>query len=62
MLETDVLEMFYAYAFQVVGADCPIDKDTRKRNSICPYFLQGRANHEVQTVNWNTGIFEAESA
>ena len=22
----------------------------------------GRANHEVQTVNWNTGIFEAESA
>ena len=22
---------------------------------------QGRANHEVQT-NWNTGIFEAESA
>ena len=23
---------------------------------------QGRANHEVQTVNWNTGIFEAESA
>ena len=35
-----------------------------------PYFvafsrgskIQGRANHEVQTVNWNTGIFEAESA
>ena len=24
--------------------------------------FQGRANHEVQTVNWNTGIFEAESA
>ena len=24
--------------------------------------IQGRANHEVQTVNWNTGIFEAESA
>ena len=24
--------------------------------------VQGRANHEVQTVNWNTGIFEAESA
>ena len=23
---------------------------------------QERANHEVQTVNWNTGIFEAESA
>ena len=23
---------------------------------------QGRANHEVQTVNWNTGIFEVESA
>ena len=23
---------------------------------------QGRANHEVQTVNWNTGIFEAERA
>ena len=22
----------------------------------------GRANHEVQTVNGNTGIFEAESA
>ena len=24
--------------------------------------IQGRANHEVQTVNWNTGIWEAESA
>ena len=24
--------------------------------------FQGRANHEVQTVNWNTLIFEAESA
>ena len=24
-------------------------------------FLQGRTNHEVQTVNWNTGVFEAES-
>ena len=23
---------------------------------------QGRAIHEVQTVNWNTGIFEVESA
>ena len=23
---------------------------------------QGRANHEVQTVNWNAGNFEAESA
>ena len=25
-------------------------------------FSQGRAHHEVQTGNWNTGIFEAESA
>ena len=24
------------------------------------HISQGRANHEVQTVNWNTGIFEAE--
>ena len=24
--------------------------------------IQRRANHEVQTVNWNTWIFEAESA
>ena len=39
----------------------------RLQNEVCTkYFFratnQGRVNHEVQTVNWNTGIFEAESA
>ena len=27
-----------------------------------PYSDQGRANHEVQTVNWNNGILEVKSA
>ena len=26
------------------------------------WIFQGHANHEVQTVNWNTGIFEVKSA
>ena len=31
-------------------------------NVILDFDAQGRANHEVQTVNRNTGIFEAECA
>ena len=37
---------------------CP-DKSPKSLTRIA---LQGRANHEVQTVNWNAGIFGAESA
>ena len=32
------------------------------RNLHLKYPIQERANHEVQTVNWNTGILEAENA
>ena len=39
------------------------DKDKPKNDcNTKPNVSQGRANHEVQTVNWNTGIFEAEGA
>ena len=31
-------------------------------HSFLEHFCQGRMNHEVHIVNWNTGIFEAESA
>ena len=37
--------------------------ELRTHNRICtPPFDQGRANHEVHIVNWNTRIFEVESA